>query len=57
MVQIGALFAPSNGGQVRVSSSQNRLSCADFLQFTHALQAHLEQDKALKVHGAAVSTL
>lgn len=30
--KIGALFAPSNGGQ-----------------FTHALQAHLEQDKALKV--------
>lgn len=49
--QVGALFAPANGGRVSgVAAARVLANCGvNTVQFTAALQSNLEQDKAVKV--------
>ena len=49
--QVGALFAPANGGRVSgVAAARVSANCGvNTVQFTAALQSNLEQDKAVKV--------
>ena len=49
--QVGALFAPANGGRVSgVAAARVCANCGvNTVQFTAALQSNLEQDKAVKV--------